>query len=485
MADHLIKVTGLEAESPATSAAPAVCAEAQGRPFAQMLAPLRMTERVAQAEAEMLRMVVELTRAPPDAVTLETPLMEAGLDSVASAEFVSQLKHFTGVPISDAVAFEHPTPRALADHLIKVTGLEAASPATPSSHPATVTSQLRSSGEGAPVTTLLAFEPHDAMDDPSSHNAFIGRIDFRALSASPEAFYRVEVATTGLMRTRGPKQPTRQQVTSTILLIHAIIGHTRVFDGLCNRALAQHTIFSISHDPLLPMPPSGFIPFQSLAARYAEQVVHTVMTPLDLLGVSNGTGIAHQTAHALRSLGGTPGRIVLLDPSPGPRIEAPIPLLSYQLAAELVLSIYNVPYEKEEFHSLEDDSILGFVMHLLHRARGPSAHSAGRIMQELQSMRQLLTAERTFYFDNADKVVPYSGEHGEAAIVLILSSEEFDIEASYKDGVAPAGQEGRPLVRSFFGEVREELVVDGDHLAVSVKCAGGQIPAFNEAVEGP
>ena len=93
-----------------------------------MLAPLRMTERVAQAEAEMLRMVVELTRAPPDAVTLETPFMEAGLDSVASAEFVSQLKHFTGVPISDAVAFEHPTPRALADHLIKITVLEAASP---------------------------------------------------------------------------------------------------------------------------------------------------------------------------------------------------------------------------------------------------------------------------------------------------------------------------------------------------------------------
>ena len=60
----------------------------------------------------MLRVVRDLTGAPAAALTAETPLMEAGVDSLAATELSMRLRSLTGVALSPTLVFEQPTPRA-------------------------------------------------------------------------------------------------------------------------------------------------------------------------------------------------------------------------------------------------------------------------------------------------------------------------------------------------------------------------------------
>ena len=84
------------------------------------LAPLSPGRRSEHVEAAVLRAVAELTGgAPSEALGAGTPLMEAGIDSLAATELSSRLRALTGVPVSPTVVFEHPTPRAIAAHLLE------------------------------------------------------------------------------------------------------------------------------------------------------------------------------------------------------------------------------------------------------------------------------------------------------------------------------------------------------------------------------
>ena len=60
-------------------------------------------------------------------MTATTPLMEAGIDSLAATELSSRLRSLTGVALSPTLVFEQPTPRAVAAHLVElVAGADAA-----------------------------------------------------------------------------------------------------------------------------------------------------------------------------------------------------------------------------------------------------------------------------------------------------------------------------------------------------------------------
>ena len=84
----------------------------------QRLLALEPAERRSHVEASVLRVVLELTGAASGAVGVETPLMEAGVDSLAATELSSRLRSLTGVALSSTVVFEHPSPRAIALHLL-------------------------------------------------------------------------------------------------------------------------------------------------------------------------------------------------------------------------------------------------------------------------------------------------------------------------------------------------------------------------------
>ena len=81
----------------------------------------------------MLDAVRELTGAPAT-LSAVTPLMEAGVDSLAATELSSRLRSVTGVSLSPTLIFEYPSSRAVAMHLIEqiaaAEGVVAAAPAT-------------------------------------------------------------------------------------------------------------------------------------------------------------------------------------------------------------------------------------------------------------------------------------------------------------------------------------------------------------------
>jgi polyketide synthase 7 len=65
----------------------------------------------------VLRAVRELTGDAEASVTASTPLMEAGIDSLAATELSSRLRAGTGLALSPTLVFEQPTPRAIAAHV--------------------------------------------------------------------------------------------------------------------------------------------------------------------------------------------------------------------------------------------------------------------------------------------------------------------------------------------------------------------------------
>ena len=96
-----------------------VAAPTMGGALAHSLLQLAPAQRRDHVEAAVVRIVRELTTAPVDTLTAETPLMEAGVDSLSATELSSRLRALTGVPLSPTIVFEQPTPRAVAEHLLE------------------------------------------------------------------------------------------------------------------------------------------------------------------------------------------------------------------------------------------------------------------------------------------------------------------------------------------------------------------------------
>eukprot|EP00966_Prymnesium_polylepis_P277640 6414585-Prymnesium_polylepis.1 len=78
--------------SPTTDDHPAAASSKLGHELAQ----LPRAQWCAHTEVAVLRTVGELTGAPAATLTAETPLMEAGVDSLAATELSSRLRTLTG-----------------------------------------------------------------------------------------------------------------------------------------------------------------------------------------------------------------------------------------------------------------------------------------------------------------------------------------------------------------------------------------------------
>ena len=87
--------------------------------FAESLFGMTSTQRSAHVEDAVLKVVSETTGEASFTVGPETPLMEAGVDSLAATELSSRLRLLTGIALSSTIVFEQPTPRAIAKHLVE------------------------------------------------------------------------------------------------------------------------------------------------------------------------------------------------------------------------------------------------------------------------------------------------------------------------------------------------------------------------------
>jgi len=83
----------------------------------QAVSQLTPAEKRSYAEEAVLRVVHELTGLRTRS---DTPLIDVGVDSVVAIEFASHLCSVTGLTLTPTIAFEQPTSRAVAAHLLEL-----------------------------------------------------------------------------------------------------------------------------------------------------------------------------------------------------------------------------------------------------------------------------------------------------------------------------------------------------------------------------
>ena len=100
--------------------------------LAHTLNEMQPMQRSIYMEGSVMRILIEVSGgAAAASPTTETPVMEAGIDSLASTELTSRLHSLTGVTLSPTLMFEQPTPRAIAAHLLEQMSLLSATSALP------------------------------------------------------------------------------------------------------------------------------------------------------------------------------------------------------------------------------------------------------------------------------------------------------------------------------------------------------------------
>ena len=110
----------------------------------------RSTASNTSMEATVMDAIVDAAGSEAAAIVGDTPLMDAGVDSLGATAVASKLRSETGLPVSPMLLFEHPTVRAISAHLLRLaTG--SSSPVT--SHPP---EPLQPRDPLRPSTTLVA-----------------------------------------------------------------------------------------------------------------------------------------------------------------------------------------------------------------------------------------------------------------------------------------------------------------------------------------
>ena len=90
----------------------------EGRPPPQQ-------QRREHLRAMVMRAVRELTGTGAASLSEQTPLMEAGVDSLAATELAARLRRLSGAALSPTLVFEQPTPHAIAAHMHELMRREA------------------------------------------------------------------------------------------------------------------------------------------------------------------------------------------------------------------------------------------------------------------------------------------------------------------------------------------------------------------------
>jgi 3-oxoacyl-(acyl-carrier-protein) synthase/acyl carrier protein len=95
------------------------CTLPAGCALGQTLSSLPRAEQKQRAEAIVLQVVGEVAGSSAASADIEMPLVDAGVDSLASTELASRLQSLTGIQLSPTVVFEHPSARAIANFLLE------------------------------------------------------------------------------------------------------------------------------------------------------------------------------------------------------------------------------------------------------------------------------------------------------------------------------------------------------------------------------
>jgi polyketide synthase 12 len=296
----------------------------------QALSAPAWRERLSRAgQAEQGRLIIDLVRTEaaavlghetPEMVEAELSFLEQGLDSLTAVEFRNRLNAATGLRLSGSVAFDYPTPVALARQLHEELSTSSLLPKDDDS---------AASGEGDPGNYRYVISADIAPTDNGAPTHSLGRLYVKAVNEGRAdemmkliiglaSFRPSFTGISDLEHIPPPLPVSRGPEMAGMICFPSFFGRSGARE-YARFARGFHGIRKVS---VIPDP--GFAEGEPLPATLdalisvqAENVRRSVDgTPFVLAGHSTGGLIAHALAVRLKTSGLPPAGVVLIDTYP-------------------------------------------------------------------------------------------------------------------------------------------------------------------------
>ncbi|SCG75773.1 Acyl transferase domain-containing protein [Micromonospora coxensis] len=291
---------------------PEAVVEPSGRDGAEPADPARvLRDRLAgSAAVDRHRILLDLVRAhvatvlghaSPGAIEADRDFLELGFDSLTALELRDALRQDTGAELSATLLFDHPTPSALARHLLdRILGADAAG--DPAGGPA------EGAPEGAGGILGGLFRQPKAREDAAGYAELLVKLArFRPAFTEPAQLTRPA----GVLRlAEGPGVPV--VCCCTMSLLSGPHEYARVAAGFRGRRdvwALPNPGFGVGEELPADLP--------ALLRVHADTVRRTVGDgPFVLAGHSGGAMVANVLARELERQGRPPAAVVLMDTYP-------------------------------------------------------------------------------------------------------------------------------------------------------------------------
>ena len=444
--------------------APAMLRELAPRVSAAEPTPRVDTASVVSCRAVRVDVDVVLemaSRTTGAAVDADTPLMDAGLDSLGAVELQNMIQQAVGkeAALPSSLVLDYPTARSLAAFL-----------------------HVHSVAEECDPAAAVGCTPA-----PTS------ALDLAALSSHLGGMFETSDEHASLVRLRAAKSDEAAGIS--LVIMHSFLGDELGYERLWKMHFGDRAIFAIRH-PYLVSSDADALPITSasMISQYTAALVATFgKTPFDLIGASYGSLVTHHVARAARAAGACPRKVVLVDPFPSwARIRETAPdsaLLSSResdarSAAHFILRLrLNAQYGAEEgearLQTLVEamSAVPSDAVHLFLAAQAlPEASTPDLFVQALKEHRRIRTVSSIAptILDLVESIAPF--QSSQAAVMMVLSSERM---AFYKEVYAHPSLED---ALGQYGPTVAPVLVEGEHFDVVARCISNRVPEFTAAL---
>ncbi|MGO4618298.1 SDR family NAD(P)-dependent oxidoreductase, partial [Nocardia sp. 2TAF39] len=269
------------------------------RSLPQLLASAPESDRAGIVLAAVREQVAaSLGHEAGDMIDPGAPFTELGFDSLAGVEFRNRLVKSTGLTLPSTLVFDHPTARALADHLYaRITETMHASVDIQT------VPQVESGIRGGLTELVLAAHRRGGVAA-----AIPMLLESAKLADTFVTVDDVPVKSTPIPLSRGTSRP-------MLICVPSFVVGTgpHQFGRLARELGADHTVVALrlpGTQPGEPLPESWDALLDYLAMTVEDIAVQQ---PIVLVGYSAGGAIAHALAHRLEKSGRGPAAVILLD----------------------------------------------------------------------------------------------------------------------------------------------------------------------------
>ena len=385
------------------------------------------------------------------AITVDVPLMQAGLTSVGAIRLASALCRDCGIDVQTTVVFEFHTARSIAAH-------------------------LQASGASA--------SPQSVLTATKEVLASVGGASAVATAISPPLSTQLD----GVRRSTGPGVDDtfvsvgltclRPASAGTSLVCIPNNGHANGYKPLAS--VVDNAIYAAIH-PHLQTGSNLHLQaatLEELCGAWALAILHEVALPVNfadfcLIGTSMGGLFAHQTALSASRHGCPPQLLFLVEPRP-PIRPLSVPMQRGLHAAALFVGALISVDNSFEIDVSDDDADLGCQLAAFAADLGLAAFTPAAVRDRQRELRAtthmidlaaMFTAQEDGTADDID-----------CKVCLSTASEREDF---FMNVCHLTLAESEAATARLYGDVVEELTLSGTHMDVCARCVTGDVDAFN------